>query len=470
MKKRTSKLKLAKNKKNKNRTPGNQKVAVDAGWRMINPNAAGIDLGATEHWVAVGPDRAEPSVRRWGTFTEDLEAIAEWLKHCGVTSVAMEATGVYWIPLFQILERHGFTVLLVNARQTKNVTGRKSDVADCQWIQRLHSYGLLGGSFRPADPYCVVRSYLRYRDELVAARSQQTQHMQKALQQMNLQLRQVVSNTSGLSGLAIIEAIVAGERDPAKLAGLAHRRIAASAAEIRKALVGDYRAEHLFVLRIALELYQTYEAKIAVCDEELVRALEALPERVDPKLKPLPPKAPNKKVDADLRLGLYRKFGVDLTAVEGIGPQVALTMLSEVGPDLSRFPTEKHFTSWLGLCPENRISGGKVLSCHTRRVVNRLSDALRLAATALEHSQSALGAYYHRMKAKLGAAEGVTATAHKLARVIYRLVKHGDEYVRQGMEAYEKKYQEQKLNRLQKAAKKNGFQLVPLQEVATVVS
>jgi len=470
MKKRTAKAKLAKDKKNKKGKPGNPTLCVDAGWEMVNPNAAGIDLGAKEHWVAVGPDRAAQPVRRWGTCTQDLEAMAQWLKQCGITTVAMEATGVYWIPPFQILERCGLTVLLVNARQIKNVTGRKSDVADCQWIQRLHSYGLLGGSFRPADSYCVVRSYLRYRDELVGARSQQTQHMQKALQQMNLQLKQVLSNTSGLSGLAIIEAIVAGERDPVKLAGLAHRRVAASDAQIRKALVGDYRAEHLFVLGIALDLYKTYDAKIAQCDAALARALEALPQRVDPKLKPLPPKAPNKKVDADLRLELYRRFGVDLTAIEGIGPQVALTMLSEVGPDLSRFPTEKHFTSWLGLCPENRISGGKVLSCHTRRVVNRLSDALRLSATALEHSQSALGAYYHRMKAKLGAAEGVTATAHKLARILYRLVKHGEEYVRQGIEAYEKKYQEQQLKRLQKSAAKNGFQLVPLQHVAAVVS
>jgi transposase len=464
IKMKTAKVKSAKSKK------GKQKVSIDAGWQMVNPNAAGIDLGSKEHWVAVGPDRATASVQRFGTCTEDLEALARWLKECRVNSIAMEATGVYWVPVFQLLERRGFKVLLVNARQIKNVSGRKSDVADCQWIQRLHSYGLLGGSFRPDDVYCVVRSYLRYREDLVAARSQQTQHMQKALQQMNLQLKQVISNTSGLSGLAIIEAIVQGERDPAKLAGLAHHRIKATHDQIRKALVGDYRTEHLFVLRSALDLYKTYEAKISACDEQLARELEALPDRVDPKIKPLPPKAANKKVDEDLRRGLYLKFGVDLTAVEGIGPQAALTMLTEVGPDLSRFPTEKHFTSWLGLCPDNRISGGKVLRCRTRPVVNRLSDVLRLSATALEHSPSALGSYYHRMKAKLGAAEGVTATAHKLARILYRLVKHGDEYVRQGMETYEKKYQEQKLRRLQKMAALNGFRLVPVQLLPTVVS
>jgi transposase len=461
MKKRPQESKQRKKKK---------KVSIDQGLQLVNPNAAGIDLGAKEHWVAVGADRAAEPVRRFGTFTDDLEALARWLKECRVTRVAMEATGVYWVPVFQVLERHGFEVLLVNARQIKNVSGRKSDVADCQWIQRLHSYGLLGGSFRPADAYCVARSYLRYRDELVAARSTQTQHMQKALLQMNLQLKQVLSDTSGLSGLAIIEAIVKGERDPAKLAGLAHRRVQSSQSQIMKALAGDYRAEHLFVLQSALELYQTYDAKITRCDEQLARQLEALPDRVDSQAKPLPPKAANKKIDEELRSGLYRKFGVDLTAVEGIGPQVALTVLTEVGPDLSRFKTEKHFTSWLGLCPDNRISGGKVLSCRTRRVVNRLSDVLRLAATALAFSESALGAFHRRMKAKLGAAEGVTATAHKLARLIYRLVKHGEAYVKQGMDEYEKKYRERRIKYLKKIAAANGFQLVRMQALPTVVS
>jgi len=294
--------------------------------------------------------------------------------------------------------------------------------------------------------------------------------MQKALLQMNIHLSQVFSNTSGQSGLAIIEQIVKGERDPAKLAALAHHRVQSSQPEIIKALAGDYRVEHLFVLRSALELYRTYEAKIAECDKELARQLEQLPDRVDIKAKPLPPKAANRKIDEDLRSGLYRKFGVDLTAIEGIGPQAALTMLTEVGPDLSRFKTEKHFTSWLGLCPDKRISGGKVLSCRTRRVVNRLSDVLRLAAASLEFSQSALGAFYRRMKAKLGAAEGVSATAHKLARLIYRLVKHGEAYVKQGMEEYEKKYRDRRIKYLKRAAAAVGFQLVSAQGLPTVVS
>lgn len=457
-------------KKDQNHKKRKKKVSANQDWPLLNPDAAGIDLGSREHWVAVPEGRDKQSVRCFGTFTCDLEALADWLKKCGITSVAMEATGVYWIPTFQLLERQGFKVLLVNARQIKNVSGRKSDVLDCQWIQRLHTYGLLGGSFRPADPYCVVRSYLRYRDELVSARSTQTQHMQKALQQMNIQLMQVLSDINGLSGLAIIEAILKGERHPLKLASMVDRRVKSTQDQIAKALVGDYRAEHLFQLQTAFDLYHTYEKKITACDEALARELERLPDRVDLKVKPLPAKSSKKVIDESLRLGLYLKLGVDLTAVEGIGALVALTTLTEVGPDLSCFKTEKHFTSWLGLCPDNRISGGKVLSCRTRRVVNRLSDALRLAATTLERSQSALGAYFRRMKAKLGAAEGVTATAHKLARILYRLLKHGEAYVRQGLEDYEQKYQARKLSSLQKAAESIGFQLIQKEMVAEVVS
>jgi transposase len=448
-----------------------QKVSINQDWPMLHPHAAGVDLGAKEHWVSVPQDRDPQPVRRFGTFTADLEALAQWLKDCRITSVAMEATGVYWIALFQLLERHGFAVLLVNARQIKNVSGRKSDVQDCQWIQRLHTYGLLGGSFRPADPYCVVRSYLRYRDELVAARSTQTQHMQKALAQMNVQLTQVLSDINGQSGLAIIGAILTGERNPLTLAALASQRVHASPAQIAKALVGDYRTEHLFVLQCAFDLYHIYQAKLAVCDQALGRELEQLPDQVDVAQRPLPAKAdPKKRVDEGLRLGLYRKLGADVTAVEGIGTLVGLTFLTEVGPDLRRFKTEKQFASWLGLCPDNRISGGKVLSCRTRRVVNRLSDALRLAATTLEHSPTALGAYYRRMKGKLGAAEGITATAHKLARILYRVIKHGEGYVRQGLAEYEQKHQARKLKGLQKAAESIGFELVRKQPSAPCVS
>ena len=443
-----------------------KKNIIDPAWEPVNPHAAGVDIGSREHWACVPAGSSDRPVQKFGTFTADLEAMADWFTACGITSVAMEATGVYWIPLFQMLERRGFQVVLVNARQTKNVAGRKSDVQDCQWIQRLHTYGLLQGSFRPEDAYCVLRTYLRYRDELVSARSTQCQHMQKAMQQMNLQLTQVLSDITGVSGLAIIAAILKGERDPAKLAGLVDYRVRASAAAIQQALKGDFRPEHLFVLEQAYALYLTYEEKINACDEQIVSETTKLPAKVDPQLQALPPRKPGRKpaddrlCGQDLRPHLYEKFGVDLTAIEGIGVQTALVLLTEVGPDLNRFRSEKHFCSWLGLCPDNRISGGKVLRSKTRRVINRASDALRMAASSLERSQTALGGFYRRMKARLGAAEGVTATAHKLARIIFRLIKHGEAYVRQGLEDYEKKFQAKKLKALQKTAKAMGFELV----------
>ena len=464
----------------KSKTPNAQKqkkkISVDQAWEAIHPHAAGIDIGMREHWVCV-PLRAAPNnVRAFGTYTADLEALADWLQECGVTSVAMEATGVYWIPVFQILEARGLAVILVNARQTKNVAGRKTDVQDCQWIQRLHTYGLLRGSFRPEDAYCILRTYLRYRDELVGARSTQCQHMQKALQQMNVQLTQVLSDITGVSGMAIIQAILAGKRDPAQLAALVDRRVRATQAEIRKALAGDYRDEHLFVLQQAFSLYGTYEESIRACDERIVRETATLPDQVDPQLKPVPPRKAGRPASKDqmqgqdMRVVLYQKFGVDLTAIESIGVTTALVVLTEVGPNLAGFKTEKHFCSWLGLCPDNRISGGKVLSSHTRRVVNRASDALRMAALTLERSQSALGGFYRRMKGRLGAAEAITATAHQLARIIYRLIKHGEAYVRQGLEDYERKFQERKLYALKKTATTLGFDLVAKQQIASPVS
>jgi transposase len=439
------------------------KTSIDQNWSVINSNAAGIDLGSREHWVAVPPGREAQSVQPFGTTTPQLEAMADWLKRCQVTHVAMEATGVYWVAVYQYLEGKGFQVLLVNARQIKNVSGRKSDVLDCQWIQRLHTYGLLGGSFRPADAYCVVRTLLRYRDELIAGRTTQVQHMQKALLQMNLQLRVVLSDICGESGLAIIEAILKGERDPVKLAGLAHRRVKSTRDQIAQALVGDYRSEHLFVLKMGWELYRSHQHQISQCEQELAAAIERLPDRIDLAQDPLPAKSKGKKLDEELRTSLYRKMGVDLTAIESIGTTVALTVITEAGPDLCGFPTEKHFCSWLGLCPEHRITGGKILSSHTRRVANRLSDALRLAATSLQKSASALGGYYRRMRGKLGVPQAITATAHKLARIIYRLLKHGEAYVRQGLEDYEKKTREQSLKRLRQTAAAMGYQLTECQ-------
>jgi transposase len=464
------KIKTAKKQKQ------SKKITMDAVWKPIHLHAAGVDIGSREHWACVPPEATPLNVRKFGSFTADLEAMADWFKKCGVTSVAMEATGIYWLALFQILERRGLEVILVNARQTKNVAGRKSDVLDCQWIQRLHTYGLLQGSFRPEDAYCVLRTYLRHRDELVGARSTQCQHMQKALLQMNVQLPHVLSDVTGVSGLAIIDALLKGERDPAVLATLVHRNVRAPASAIQAALKADYRTEHLFVLQQAYELYQVYEAKIAVCDEQIVREIASLPAQVDPVLKPLPARkvgrqpSTDKMAGVDLRPQLYEKFGVDLTGIEGIGVLTGLVLLTEVGPNLSRFRTEKHFCSWLGLCPDNRISGGKVLSSRTRRVINRASDALRLAASTLERSQTALGGFARRMKARLGAAEGITATAHKLARIVYRLIKHGEAYVRHGLEDYEQKFQARKVNALKKTAKAMGFELIQKQPLPSGVS
>jgi transposase len=452
------------------------KIKLDSGLPMIHPDAAGIDIGHREHWCAVPVGRCLNPVQRFGTFTEDLEKLADWLQSCGVKTVAMESTGVYWIPAFQVLERRGFEVRLANARQAKNVCGRKSDVLDCQWIQRLHSYGLLNASFRPDDQMCVLRSYLRYRDDLVCARSVQCQHLQKALQQMNVQLHQVLSDVTGVSGLRIIEAILKGQRDAQILANLADRRVRASQATIQKALKGDYRPEHLFVLQTAFDLYATYDQKIQLCDQQVIGEMAKLPTHASTEKKALPERKPGRPrhrdmvAGKDLREELYRWTGVDLTAIEGIGVLSAQVVLSECGTDMNRWRTEKHFTSWLGLCPDNRISGGKVLSSHTRHVVNPVADALRIAATTLQNSKTALGAFYRRMRARLGAASAVTATAHKLARLIYRLLKHGEQYVQQGLEVYEQKYRARLLHNVRKTAASLGFQLTPSQEVASGVS
>jgi len=454
----------AKNKKSK-------KVALNEQWEKIHPHAAGIDIGAREIFVCVPSDRDPEPVRRFGTKTPDLEALAKWLKDCRMDTVAMEATGIYWIGCFQLLEREGLNPVLVNPRQIKNVSGKKSDVMDCQWIQKLHAFGLLAGSFRPADPYCVARTYMRLRDDLIAGASAQIQLMQKALHQMNLQLSHVLSDLTGSSGMAIIEAILAGQRNPLALAELASLRVKSTKDEIAKALVGEWRPEHLYCLAQAHGMYLRYKTEIAQCDTKLAEELEKLPSRVDPELKPMPAKMDRKKsINEKLRLGLYCKFGVDVTAIEGIGPTAALTLLTEVGADLSAFASEKKFCSWLGLCPDNRISGGKVLSSRTRRVVNRLADVLRMSATTLKHSQTALGAFYRRMIAKLGPPQGITAVAHKLARLLYSLIKHGHEYVRTGLEQYEKINADRKLKALRKMAASMGLQILEPQHLPKGVS
>jgi transposase len=442
--------------------------ALPSSLKQVNLNAAGIDIGAQEHFVCVPEGRSARQVRSFGTYTSDLERLADWLAECAVDTVAMESTGVYWIAAFQVLERRGFKVLLVNARHVKNVPGRKTDMIDCQWLQQLHTFGLLRGSFRPSDPVCVLRSYLRLRDELIVARSQQIQHMQKALLQMNVQLPQVLSDVSGVSGMNILRAIVAGERDAQKLATMVDKRVRSSTEQIAKALKGDYREEHMFALALALEMYDTLQQKIQACEERIDYTLAKWQSKVDLVKNPMPQSTVKRKglrketgQARAQREEMYRVSGVDLGSIEGIGVVTAQVLISEIGLDMSKWPSEKHFTSWLGLCPDNRISGGKVLSTRTRRVVNRATNALRMAATTLERSQSALGAYYRRMKARLGPASAITCAAHKLARLVYRLLKYGERYVSVGLETYEARYKEFRLKGLEKAARRMGYALVP---------
>jgi transposase len=443
-------------------------------FERINPNAAGIDIGSREHWVCVPADRAEVNVRCFSCFTPELYALADWLIECDVDTVAMESTGVYWIPVFQVLEAKGLKVKLVNAHHVKTVPGRKTDVLDCQWLQKLHTFGLLSGSFRPDDQICILRSYIRQRDTLIKSAGTHVQRMQKALIQMNLHLHKVISDVTGVTGMKIIRAIVEGERDPQVLAQLKDRRIQSTTAEIAQALTGDYRAEHLFVLKQELSLYEVYQQEIAALDAQIKQCFASF----EPKALDEPPTPPQKRrqkptanyPNFDLHKSLYRMSGIDFTLINGLDALSIQTILSEVGLDPTRFPTVKHFTSWLGLCPGSRLSGGKVKSSQTRQVVNRAANAFRIAAQALSRSNSALGAFYRRLRGRLGAPKAITATAHKLARMFYRLWTTGESYCDPGADYYEQQYRERMVNNLKKKAQSFGFELVAQAEVTEGVS
>jgi transposase len=453
---------MAKRRK-KAKSQSTKSLKLPAQLQHINLDAAGIDVGSERHLVAVPEGRDEVSVREFGTFTTDLEALAAWLKKCGVTTVAMESTGVYWIPLFEVLERR-FEVKLVDARHVKNVSGRKSDVLDCQWIQKLHTYGLLAGAFRPPDEVCVLRSYLRQREMLRQTAAMHIQHMQKALQQMNLLLHNVVTDITGDTGMKIIKAILAGERDPQVLARNRHERCKHSRATIAKSLVGNYREEHLFALRQAVELYEMYQAKIADCDKAIVKHLENQLDISDDDPPPADKYTQARdrvRAGVDVRELLYKKSGVDLFAIPGLAADTLLTLASEVGFDMTPWKTEKHFASWLGLCPGTKRSGGKVLDAKTKRNPNRAAQAFRMAASSLYRSQTALGAFLRRIKARSGGQPAVTATAHKLARIYYAMLTKGTSYVELGQRAYEQRYKQRRIEQLNRQAKLFGFQLVP---------
>jgi transposase len=445
--------------------PGSQQTRGSTAGRLstINPDAAGLDVGATFHVVAVPGDRDEQPVRTFRTFSGDLHQLAEWLRAVGITTVAMESTGVYWIPVFEVLEAHGFEVLLVNARDVKHVPGRKTDVNDAQWLQRLHQHGLLRGSFRPRDGVVQLRAYLRHRERLVDYAAAHIQHMQKALMQMNVQLHHVVTDITGVTGMRIIRAIVSGAQAPAALAQLRDARCAASPETIREALTGNYRREHVFALRHALELYDVHQAKIAECDAEVEEVLRTLNDtRVTPEA-PLPAVRHAKSRNEphfDARPALYTLLGADLTQIHGFGPYTVLRLIAECGDDMSKWPTAKHFTSWLSLAPGNKISGGRVLSSKTRRSANRAAVLLRIAAVNIGRTQTALGAFYRRLAARTGKAKAVTATARKLAILFYKALRFGMAYVDPGASYYEERYRERVLHNLHRRARHFGFTLV----------
>jgi transposase len=460
--------------------------SADPGLDVVHPRAAGIDVGNGAHYVAVRPEQDAEPVRRFECFTADLHRLADWLEACGVDTVAMQSTGVYWIPLYEILEQRSFQVYLVNARHTRNLPGRKSDVQESQWLLKLHTYGLLNNSFQPTSEIRVVRTYWRQRAEHVSGASKCIQRMQKVLTQMNVQLANVISDLSGLTGQTIMRAILAGERDSKKLAELSHRQIRASREEIAKSLEGNWRPELLFVLKQEVEMYDTYQQRIAECDRELEAQLKSFADKATVKDEQGQTGSKQRKGSDgqnkmarsgkrsqgnaprfDLRGELCRVSGVDLTRIDGIQVLVAQTVISEVGLDMSRWKTEAHFASWLGLYPDKRISGDKVLSKGTRHVVNRAATALRMAATTLLKSRSFLGAQYRRLRTKLGAPKAITAMAHKLARLVYRMLKYGQEYVDKGMQYYEDQYRSQQIELLKKRAVKLGLQIVEMQTTGT---
>lgn len=442
-------------------------VKSRAALAITHPNAAGIDIGSASHFVAVPPDRDETPVREFPSFTADLHALADWLKACKVDTVAMESTGVYWIALFELLESRGFTVMLVNARHVKNVSGRKSDVLDCQWLQQLMTYGLLSGAFRPADQVCVLRSLWRQRAMLLRSQGRSVQHMQKALTQMNVQLANVISDVVGVSGQKILRAIVAGERDGHVLGAMKDVRIRASTDEIAKSLQGNWRYEHLFALKQALGAFDFIGTQLVECDKEIELQLQRLQAHdgepaKDGKRRGKASNAPK----FDLHSQLFKMCSVDLTRIDGINVTTALAVISETGTDMSRFATVGHFTSWMGLCPGTKITGGKVMNGKTRRCANHAAQALRLAAAGLRTSQSALGAYYRRMSSRMDKPKAVAATAHKLARLIYTMLTKGQEYTDQGQDYYEERYRQRVLRQLSLRAQKMGMKLVATEQPA----
>jgi transposase len=456
-------MKSKKQAKQKNR-PRNKQVdwkALD----IVHPDAAGIDIGGSEHWVAISPDRDAHPIRCFDCFTADLQELADWLIAKGVRSVALQSTGVYWIPVFEVLQQRGLEVYLVNARHTKNLPGRKSDIEECQWLLKLHTFGLLNNSFQPTDEIRITRTLWRQRGGLAEQARSTIQRIQKVLTEMNVQLSNVLSDVSGASGMAIIHGILKGERDARVLAALADAQVKASKEVIAKSLEGNWRQELLFVLAQEVELYGVYQDKIAECDRQLQTQLRTMAPKVDLESNPLGPRPKGKRAQGnapkfDLRTELYRLTGVDWTQVNGIDVTVAQSVIAETGVDLSSFPSEGNFTSWMGLCPANDSSSGRVIRKSTPHVASRAATAFRQAASSLIRSQSYLGAQYRRLRTRLGAPKAITAMARKLACLFYRLLRYGQQYVDKGMQFYEEKYRDQQIKSVTRRAQQLGLQVI----------
>jgi transposase len=432
--------------------------------KRINPDAAGVDCGSVEHYVAIPPGRAEVSVRCFKTFTAELHRLADWLVTSGITTVAMEATGVYWLPLYEILEARGLEVVLVNARHVKNVPGRKSDVSDCEWLQELHTVGLLRGSFRPAAQIATLRSYLRHRESLVRNAVMVMNRIEKALLQMNLQLHLVISDLAGATGLRILRDIVSGERDPQRLATHRDIRCKASEDEIVAALTGHYRTEHVFALQQNLELFDVCQQQMQACDHEIEKVLRELASQSSALATPLPPRRTKSRTKNeprfDMRAPLHQITGIDLAQIDAIAPYTALRLIAEIGTDMSRWPTQHHFTSWLTLAPRNRISGGRLLGSATKPAPNRAAMIFRLAAVSVGRTQTALGAFYRRLAYRIGRAKAVTATARKVAILVYRCLKGDIVYRDPGEAMYDARYRASTIRRLRQRAEALGLTLV----------
>lgn len=430
---------------------------------VVHPDCAGIDIGSREHWVAVNPEHDDKAVRRFSTFSDDLYALADWLESLQVTIVAMEATGVYWIPLYEVLDARGFEVHLVNSRATRQVSGRKSDVLDCQWIWQLMCHGLLKGAFRPVDEICALRAFVRQRSTKVQDQSRCIAHMQKALAQMNVQLDNVVSDLTGKTGMAILRRIVAGERDPQQLATLRDRRLRADEETVARSLYGNWRGEHLFALAQALAHYDFLNDQIKQCDVAISQVLDTLPHRTDETTVPNKVLRSSHRSSAQqkqLHQALHAVMGVDLTAIPTLGIETVLVLASEIGSDLSRFPSEGHFCSWLSLAPPTHISGGKPLAGRKHKVFNRAGQALRQAASTARRSESFIGATHRARLARMDTGKAVKATAHQLARLIYAMMTKGQPYVEQGMDEFEKRRKDRQLRALQRKASSFGLALV----------